>query len=82
MDIVDIRTLIPRRDTTYYEVGKLAFNLLLILLSRIKALGGSRQVDEVTVLLQSQPAFYLIENDPLELEKVKAMQAIEDFLKV
>jgi hypothetical protein len=66
---------------TYYEVGKLAFNLLPILLSRIKALGGS-QVHEVTVLLRSHPAFYLIENDPLEYEKVKAAQAVEEFLKV
>jgi len=51
------------------------------LLSRIKALGGS-QVHEVTVLLQSHPAFDLIKNDPLGLEKVKAAQAIEEFLKV
>jgi hypothetical protein len=68
-------------NTTYYEVGKLAFDLLPILLSRIAALGGS-QVHEVTDLLRSHPAFYLIENDPLELEKVNATQAIEEFLKV
>ena len=37
---------------------------------------------EVTVLLRSHPAFYLIKSDPLEFEKVKAAQAIEDFLKV
>ena len=67
--------------TTYYEVGTLAFNLLPILLSRIEALGGSG-VPEVTVLLRSHPAFYLIKNDPLEFEKVKAAQAIEEFLKV
>jgi len=66
--------------TTYYEVGKLALNLLPILLSRIKALGS--QVHEVTVLLRNYPAFYLIKNDPLELQKVKAVQAIEKFLKV
>ena len=81
-DIVDISTLIPAVEhTTYYEVGKLAFNLLLILLSRIKALRGS-QVHEVTVLLQSHPALHLINNDPLELEKVKVAQAIEEFRKV
>jgi len=39
-------------------------------------------VYEVMVLLRSQPAFSLIKNDPLELQKVKATQAIEDFLKV
>jgi hypothetical protein len=66
---------------TFYGVGKLAFNLLPILLSKIQALGGSR-VHEVTALLRSHPSFYLIENDPLELEKVKATQAIEEFLKV
>ena len=33
-------------------------------------------------LLRSQPAFNLIKNDPLELEKVKATQAVEEFLKV
>jgi len=65
-------------DTTYYDVGKLAFHLLPILLSRIKALGGS-QVHEVTVLLRSHPAFYLVKNDPLEFEKVKAVQAMEEF---
>ena len=37
---------------------------------------------EITVLLPSHPAFYLIENDPLEFEKVKAAQAVKDFLKV
>ena len=58
----------------------MAFNLLPILLSRIKALGES-QVHEVTVLLR-RLLFPLIKNDPLELEKVKAMQAIEEFLKV
>ena len=82
IDIIDIHTLIPLVvGPTYYQVGKLAFTLLPILISRIKALGGS-QVHEVTVLLQNHPAFYLIENDPLEFEKVKAAQAIEEFLKV
>ena len=66
---------------TYYEVGKLAFNLILILLSKIQALGGSK-VPEVAVSLQWHGPFYLIKNDPLELEKVKATQAIELFLKV
>ena len=37
---------------------------------------------ELTTCLRSHPPFYLIKNDPLELEKVKAAQAIEDFLKV
>ena len=81
VDIVDIHTLIPTKRTTYYEVGKLAFNLLPILLSRIKTLGGP-QVHEVAVLLRSHPAFYLIKNDPLVFEKVKAAQAVEEFLKV
>ena len=67
--------------TTYYDVGKLAFNLLPILLSKIEALGGS-QVHEIIVLLRSHPAFYSIENDPLEFEKVKATQAIKEFLEV
>jgi len=66
--------------TTYYEVGKLAFNLLPILLSRIKALGGS-QVHDVTASLQSHLGFYLIKNDPLELQKVKVTQAIEELTK-
>jgi len=79
---VDIQTLIPNQGTTYYEVGKLTFNLLPILLSRIKALGGSWLVHEVTVFRQSCPAFHLIKNDPLELQKVKAMQAIDEFSKV
>ena len=56
-------------------------NLLPIVLSRITTLGGS-QVYEVAVLLRSLPVFYLIANDPLELQKVKATQAIEEFLKV
>jgi len=80
-DIVNIHTLIPRADgTSYYEVGKLAFDLLPILLSRMEALGG--KVDEFRAFLRSHPPFCLIENDPLELEKVKATQAIQEFLKV
>ena len=66
---------------TYYEVGKLAFKLLPISLSRIQVVGRSK-VHEVTALLRSHPPFYLIKNDPRELEKVKAAQAIEEFLKV
>ena len=69
---------IPGRLTTYYEVGKLAFDLLPILLSTIK---GSA-VSQVHNILLGFPAFYLIRNDPLGSEKVKAMQAIEEFLKV
>ena len=37
---------------------------------------------KVAVLLRSHPAFHLIKNDALELEKVRATQAIEDFLEV
>jgi hypothetical protein len=66
---------------TYYAVGKLAFNFLPILLSKIQALGGST-VHELTALLRSHPPFYLVKNDPLEVEKVKVAQAIEEFLKV
>ena len=67
---------------SYYEVGRLAFVLLPILLSRIEALGLGGKMHEFTAFLRSYPPFYLIKNDPLELEKVKAMQAIEAFLKV
>jgi hypothetical protein len=82
IDICDVHTVISvRMNVTCYEVGKLAFNLLPILLSRIKALGGSR-APEVTAFLRSHPPFNLIKNDPLELEKVKVAQAIEEFLKV
>jgi hypothetical protein len=84
IDMVDVHTLISSlflTSATYYNVGKLAFNLLPILLSRIQALGGSR-VHEFTGFLRSHPPFYLIKNDPLELEKVKATQVIEEFLKV
>ena len=82
IDIFDIYAIIPLTEgTSYYEVGKLTFDLLPTLLSRIKALGGS-QAHEVTVLLRSYPAFYWIKDDPLGLEKVRAAQAIEEFLKV
>jgi hypothetical protein len=83
-DIADVHTKIPYEfeGPTYYGVGKLAFDLLPMSLSRIKALGGGSRVHEVTAFLRNHPPFYLIENDPLELEKVKAMQAIEKFLKV
>ena len=86
-DIVDLSTHthgqwpgLPTK-VTYYEVGKLAFDLLPILLSRIAALGGLG-VQEILVILQSHPPFHLIKNDPLELEKVKTAQVIEWFLKV
>ena len=62
----------------YYEVGRLAFNLLPILLSRIKG----PTVSQVNNILLALPFFYLIKNDPLGLEKIKATQAIEDFLMV
>ena len=83
IDIFDIHTLIPRADgVSYYEVGKLAFALLLILLSRIEALGLGGKVHKFTAFLRSQPPFYLIKNDPLKSEKIKATQAIQEFLKV
>jgi len=69
------------KNVTYYEVGKLAFDLLPIVLSKIQALGGSA-AQKFAVSLRTYPSFYLIKSDPLELEKVKAAQAIEDFLKV
>jgi len=69
------------KNTTCYAVGKLAFELLPILLSRIKPLESS-EAHDVTVCLRTHPPFYLIKNDPLELEKAKAAQAIEEFLKV
>jgi len=79
---IDIHNQISQGEgTIYYQVGKLAFDLLPILLSRIKALGGS-QVHRVTHSLRSHPPFYLIKDDSLQLEKVKAAQAIEEFLKV
>ena len=83
IDIVDKCTPIPDQlfNATYYEVGRLAFDFLPILLSRIKSLGGSN-LHDVTPFLRSHPPFHLIKNDPLELEKVKAAQAIEEFLKV
>jgi hypothetical protein len=82
-DIADIHTEIPYafESPTYYGLGKLAFNVLPILLSRITALGGSTP-HEFATFLRGHPPFHLIKNDPLELEKVKAMQAIEEFLKV
>jgi len=69
------------RHVTCYEVGKLALNLLPILLSRIETLGRFKS-HEVTVFLRSHPPFHLLENDRLELEKTKAAQAIQEFLKV
>jgi len=68
-------------NATYYEVGKLALELLPILLSRLKALEGP-EAHDITVCLRSHPPFYLITNDPLKLEKAKAAQAIEEFLEV
>jgi hypothetical protein len=64
--------------TTYYKVGKLAFDLLPILLSRIQGPAVSRVHD----ILLRLPTFDLITDDPLRAEKVKATQAIEEFLKV
>jgi len=81
IDIVDIHALIPhlrRFGITYYEIGRLAFALLPILLSRIDGPG----VSQVHDILLGLPTFDLIQDDPLGSEKVKAMQAIEEFLKV
>ena len=49
--------------------------------SVIQALGGLK-AREIAVFLQSRPPFGLTEDDPLESQKVKAAQAIDDFLKV
>ena len=80
IDISDIDNPVPRGyySTTYYKVGKLAFDLLPILLSRIKGPGVS-QVHDILLRL---PTLDLIQDDPLGSEKVKATQAIEEFLKV
>ena len=56
----------------------MAFDLLPILLSRIQG----PAVSQVHDILLALPAFELIRNDPLELEKIKATHAIEEFLKV
>jgi len=69
------------KHVTCYEVGKLALNLLPILLSRIETLGRLKS-HEVTGFLRSHPPFRLVENDRLELEKIKATWAIQEFLKV
>jgi hypothetical protein len=69
------------KDTRYYEVGKLAFDFLPILLSRIKG----PAVLQVHNILLGLPPFYFITNhprDPLALKKIKATQAIEEFLKM
>ena len=66
---------------TWYEAGKLALNLLPILLSRIKTL-GQLEVQAVAIFLRRYPPFHLLENDRLELEKIKAAQAIQEFLEV
>jgi len=79
--IVDKHTLSPPLimfGATYYEVEKLAFDLLPILLSRI----DGPAVSKVHDILLDFPAFYWIRDDPLGSEKVKATHAIEEFLKV
>ena len=78
---MDIHALIPEKGTTYYEVGKLALNLLSILISKIEALGGLK-ARKLGTFLQRQPPFCLIKDDPLKSQKVTAAQAIKDFLKV
>ena len=78
IDIGNIHTVIPGRFMAYYEVGRLAFNLLPILLSRI----DGPAVSKVQTILLGFPTFHLIQNDPLGLEKVEATHAIEEFLKV
>jgi len=81
VNIVDIHTLIPPGNSegmSYYKVGKLAFDLLPILLSRIKGPAGSQMYN---ILLWLRP-FYIINDDPLVWEKVNVTQAIKEFLKV
>ena len=68
-------------NVTPYEVGKLAFDLIPILLSKIKTLDRTK-AHKITVLLRCRPPFQLVENDRLELEKIKAAQAIQEFLEV
>ena len=78
-DIVDINTPIRQESlNTYYKIGKLAFDLLPILLSRIQG----PAVSQVQDILLGLPTFDLIQSDPLGLQKVKATQAIKEFLKV
>jgi hypothetical protein len=87
-DIGDIYKMIPGHewdcrkdnDMTYYAAGKLAFDLLPILLSKLESLKGSG-IQEISNVLRDHH-FQFINNDPLEWEKAKAKQAIEDFLKV
>ena len=57
------------------------FNHLPILLPRMRALDGLR-AREIIVFLWNQPPCRLIEDDPLESQKVKVAQAIKDSLKV
>jgi len=81
----DINTWIHSRrfiyvvnDTSYY---KLAFDHLPTLLSRVKVPPLLQMHDIILGL----PSLYSITNhpkDPLALKKIKAMQAIEEFLKV
>ena len=75
---VDIHTRVSAERMTYYGVGKLAFDLLPILLSRITGPAVSQVHD---ILLCLSP-FHLIKDDPLALEKGKATQAVKEFLKV
>ena len=92
IDIVDINTyyntppgLWPEpqpKPVTYYEVGRLSFDLLPISLSRLEALGDSEAMQEISNWLRSHPPFHLVKNDPLELEKDKTAQVIKGFLKV
>jgi hypothetical protein len=50
------------------------------LLSKLESLKGSG-IQEISNVLRDHH-FQFINNDPLEWEKAKAKQAIEDFLKV
>ena len=68
-----------KTDTTYYAVGKLAFELLPILLSRLESLEGA-EAHDLALCLRSHPPFYLIGDDLLGLEKAKAAQAIKGTL--
>jgi hypothetical protein len=72
---------------TYYEIGRLGFDLLPLLLPRIQGPAVSHMHDILLglptfYLIQDYPTFYLRQDNPLGSEMVKAMQAIEEFLKV
>jgi hypothetical protein len=79
-EIPDFVDLPGPKNVTSYKVVKLAFDLLPILLARLKALGGLR-AQEIAIFMRSHPPFYSKKGDLLELEKIKTAQAVEEFLK-